>query len=82
MPDFLTFRMNEKLLGRIYAYRKTHPCLDNININNPKYNKELKCNTVSLESINTYEKWIHYVRNSGKINLKKLNKNRHVEVEA
>jgi hypothetical protein len=74
MPDFNTFRMNEALLGRSYAFRKLNPCMDGINVNNPKFNKKLKVRTIVHETFDTYEEWIDYIMNGHKIDLEELNK--------
>ena len=66
MPDFNTFRMDEYLLGRSHAFRKLNPCLDNININNPKFNPNLKVRTIVNETIDTYEEWVKYIMSCSK----------------
>lgn len=81
MPEFNTFRMNEKLLGRSIAIRRTNPCLDNLNVNNPKFNKEIKVRTVEVETCKTYEDWVKHVLNIGKIKLKDNTDNVKTEIE-
>lgn len=83
MPDFNTFRMDEQLLGRSFAFRRVNPCLDNINVNNPKYNSNLKVRTIITETFDTYEEWKDYIINGSKKDLEKLlNKDEDGEAEA
>lgn len=61
MPDFDTFRINKALLRVSSVYRQSNLCLDDINVNNPKYNSELKVRTVITDTYDTYVEWRNYI---------------------
>lgn len=81
MPDFETFRINENLVGRLFAIRRTDTCLDRENVNNPKYNKEIKCRTVTTSQFSTFEEWNNYIHKGGIIDLKNLKRDVKPELE-
>ena len=72
MPDFNTFRINEKLIGRLYAIRKVDTYLDNININDTKHNKNIKCKTVTSTLFKTFEEWDNYIHKCSVVDLDKI----------
>lgn len=68
MPDFNTFRINQKLVGQSFALRMANPYLERMNINNPKFNKDIKVRTIEFETFDTYEEWFQYILTCSKKN--------------